>query len=369
MRVLMTGGGTGGHVNPAIAIANTIKKHDPSAVIEFVASSGRTDKACDLVPRAGYILHKLDVCASYSIIDLRNIKTVYYMIKSERQARELIESFRPDVIVGTGGYACYPLLSAGAKLGIPTLVHESNAKPGRAVRRLARKIDCVMTNFEMDKNRLPGARRILNVGNPTLFEGDITAGKTTDRHNDGYLRRVVSFGGSGGSLSINREMLRILPHLAEKYPQVQFYHASGKRDYEWMKQGFDESGLSGRANVTLVEYIYDMHERMAGADLLICRAGAMTISEVALMGKAAIFVPFPDAAANHQYENAKRLSDGGACELVTEDDFPKDALAAAIEKLISDDAKRREYGENVKKFARQDANELIYQEIMRAIKG
>jgi len=286
-------------------------------------------------------------------------------MKSSKQAKRLILSFKPDVIIGTGGFACYPLLSAGAALGVPTLVHESNAKPGRAVRRLAHRIDCVMTNFDMADGALRGAKRIVCVGNPTLFEAK--DGLVGIKNEGGFARRVLSFGGSGGAKRINEEMCKILPKLAQKYPDTQFYHAAGVRDYPWMKTSFDDSGLSDRENVTLVEYIYDMKERMAGADLIICRAGAMTISELALMGKAAIFVPFPDAAANHQYENAKRLYDGGACELVTEDTLSSDSLTLAIERLLEDEKTRRKYAENIKDFARCDANERIYAEIMSLI--
>ncbi len=367
MKILMTGGGTGGHVNPAIAIANSIKRHHPDAVIEFVASTGKRDKANDLVPRAGYKLHKLDVCPSYGKIDPRNLKTVYYMFKSKNQAMDLILEFKPDMIIGTGGYACYPLLSAGASLGIPTAVHESNAKPGRAVKLLRHKVDVVLTNFDIGKTKLRGAKKVVCVGNPTLFEGSGGQSATT-RQREGYDVHVLSFGGSGGATKINEEMCRILPRIAEKYPDVSFYHAAGVRDYPWMKENFDKSGLSKMKNVTLVEYIYDMNQRMADADVLICRAGAMTVSEVALMGRAAIFVPFPGAAANHQYENAKTLADGGACMLVTQDTFACGALTAAIERLIGDAELRKKYSENIRAYAKSDANEKIYGEIKKLLK-
>ncbi len=363
MRVLMTGGGTAGHVNPAIAIANSIKKHHPDAVIEFVASTRPNDKANDLVARAGYKLHKLDICASYRIIDPRNIKTLYYMIKSSKQAKALISMFKPDIIIGTGGFACYPLLSAGASLGVPTAVHESNAKPGRAVKRLARRVDVVMTNFDIDGKELSGAKRVVRVGNPTLFGGDKNSRDKKSTVSDGFDCRVVSFGGSGGAKRINEEICKILPALAEKYPKTQFYHASGMRDYPWMKQSFEASGLDKKPNVTLVDYIYDMNERMESADLMICRAGAMTISELALMGKAAIFVPFPYAAANHQFENAKAIADADACELVVEESFAQDALTAAIERLLCDRDTRLKYMKNIQQFAQRDANEKIYSEI------
>ena len=359
----MTGGGTGGHVNPAIAIANTIKKYNPDATIEFVASTKANDKACDLVPRAGYKLHRLDIRESYSIIDPRNIKTLIYMIKASSQAKKLIESFKPDVIIGTGGYACYPLLRAGAKMGIPTAVHESNAIPGKAVKMLSGRVDCVMTNYDL-KNVLPKSLKLVRVGNPMLFENDAKKAELSS----GVARKVVCFGGSGGAKRLNEEMCRILPALAEKYPDTHFCLAAGKRDYPWVKDSFDASGLTARKNVELVDYIYDMKDRMAAADLMICRAGAMTVSELALMGKAAIFVPFPYAAANHQYGNAKAIADKGGCELVVEDSFAQNKLSESIEKLICDAQQRQKYAQNIKSFADEAANDNVYAEIMAIIK-
>lgn len=368
MRVLMTGGGTGGHVNPAIAIANTIKKYDPEAVIEFVASAQPKDKACDLVPRAGYKLHKLDVCASYGGLDPRNLKTLYCLIKSSAQAKRLINNFKPDVIIGTGGFACFPTLYAGARMGIPTMVHESNAKPGKAVLRLCRKVDVVLTNFDAAESELSEGRKVVKVGNPTLFDAESLAKSFAERTNDKFKLRVLYFGGSGGAKRVNEEMCKILPKLASEHPDVLFTHATGNRDYRFVQSIYEQSGLDKAENVELVEYIYDMNKRMAEADLIICRAGAMTVSEIALMGKAAIFVPFPHAAGNHQYANAKAIADAYAGELVTQDMFAEDGLTRAIERLLADGKTREQYAQNVKKFANIDANDKIYREIKALLK-
>ncbi len=362
MRVLMTGGGTAGHVNPAIAIAETIKRHDPGAVIEFVSSKLKNDKANDLVARAGYKLHKVDICGSHKIYDPRNIKTLYCMMKSAREARALIKEFEPDIIIGTGGFACYPVLNAGAEIGIPTLVHESNAIPGKAVKKLASHVDCVMTNFQSTTEELSYAKRVIRVGNPSLFDG----GKREKSSAAGDKKRgisVLSFGGSGGSETFNDGILSLLTAISEKYADVEFYHASGKRDYERMKGEFHALGLDKRKNAVLTDYIYDMDERMANADLLICRAGAMTISECALLSKAVIFVPSPYVVADHQYKNAKAIYDKDGCELVEEKELPNGKLISCVEKLLSDCELRRSLGERIKEFADPDANEKIYLEI------
>ncbi len=358
----MTGGGTAGHVNPAIAIAETIKKHHPDACIEFVSSSLPNDKAVELVPRAGYKLRRVDICGSYRIYDPRNIKTLYHMIRSAKQAKKIIEDFEPDIIIGTGGFACYPLLSAGAERGVPTLVHESNAIPGKAVKRLASRVDCVMTNFQSTTEAIKGAKRLVRVGNPSVFdEGKVKV--TSENEKSEFELSLLSFGGSGGSETMNDGVLAMLEVLADRFPNVEFYHASGKRDHKRMVEEFTRRGLDKKKNVILTDYIYDMDERMAHADLLICRAGAMTISETALLGKAVVFIPSPYVVANHQYKNAKAIYDKGACELVEEKDFAQGALVRAVERLLEDKEARRALGEGIRDFADADANEKIYLEI------
>ena len=367
IKVLMTGGGTAGHVNPAIAIADTIKRHHSDAIIEFVSSNLPNDKANDLVCRAGYKLYKVDICGSYSIYDPRNLKTIYYMIKSAKQAKRLVKDFEPDVIIGTGGFACYPVLNAGAQMGVPTLVHESNAIPGKAVKKLAPYVDCVMTNFQSTTEAIKGANRLIRVGNPTLFDGSAETSAKAE-HSSEYKRSVILFGGSGGSETMNDGVVAALNAIADKFSDTQFYHASGKRDYERMKAEYKSLGLDEKKNVVLTDYIYDMKDRMANADLVVCRAGAMTISELALLGKAAVFVPSPYVVANHQYKNAKAIYDKGACELVEEKNFENGALVKAIDDLLCDEEKMKEYGEKIKDFADKDANEKIYLEIKNLLK-
>ena len=375
MRVLMTGGGTAGHVNPAIAIANTIKEYEKDCEIAFVCSMQARDKAQDLVPRAGYDkLYRVNILPSYKVYDPRNVKTLMSLARSKGEARAVIDEFNPDVIIGTGGYACYPVLNAGAEMGIPTIVHESNAIPGRAVLRLARKVDCVMTNFEATADSIKKAKRIINVGNPQIV-GQKKANDSEDVAKE-FDKSVLIFGGSLGAESLNRAVADMLVEIADKYPDTQFYHAAGKRDYETLKSIFDQKGLLKKANVTLVDYIYDMDARMKRADLVISRAGAMTISELALLEKAAILVPSPFVAANHQYKNARSLADKGACSLVNEKkvcrgDSVVDTkrLMSETERLLNSSDAREKLLTEIAKFARPDANKVIYDEIKAIIKS
>ena len=361
MRVLMTGGGTAGHVNPAIAIANTIKEKQSDAEIAFVCSSQKSDKATLLVPHAGYgEPYRVDICGRYQLWNPKNIKTLYLMIKSRAQARRIINEFKPDVIIGTGGFACYPVLRAGAEMGIPTLVHESNAIPGKAVKRLASVIDCVMTNFE-SSGLLQGAKRVVTVGNPNVI-------KSSDSKTQGGARKVLIFGGSRGAQMLNSDVVSMLADIADKYPDVEFCHGCGSVDFDRMTEEYARLGLDGKPNVKLIEYIYDMSERMNAATVVISRAGAMTISELALCQKAAIIVPSPNVADNHQYKNAKALADKGACVMVQETQYGTGALTSELCRLLDNSDARAELEKNIKSFAVSDANEVIYAEIMRTVK-
>ena len=366
MRVLMTGGGTAGHVNPAIAIANTIKEYEKDCEIAFVCSYQAKDKAQDLVPRAGYEkLYKVNILPSHSIYDPRNVKTLISVARSKGEARAIIEEFRPDVIIGTGGFACYPVLNAGAEMGIPTIVHESNAIPGRAVRKLAPKIDCVMTNFASTAKGIKRAKQLINVGNPQVVgQRNCTEDSSIA---EGFDRSVLIFGGSLGAETLNRAAVDMLATIADKYPETEFYHASGKRDYEELKAVYADRGLLEKKNVKLVDYIYDMDARMRRADVVVSRAGAMTISELALLGKAAVLVPSPYVAKNHQFKNAKVLSDAGACLLVEEKFFAEGRLTCYVTDLLDSPELRADIAEKIKAFAKPDANRIIYDEIKRII--
>lgn len=363
MRVLMTGGGTAGHVNPAIAIANTIMEKEPDSVIEFVSSNLKNDKARELVPRYGYKLHGVDICGRYQLWNPKNLKTAYYMVKSAAQAKKIIRDFAPDVIIGTGGFACYPLLNAGASMGIPTLLHESNAIPGRAVKKLVGKVDCIMTNFEVAKEALAGAKRAVRVGNPMIIKK-----QANDEEAPKIPRQVLCVGGSGGAEEFNNGVLKTISAIADEYPNTVFYHASGKRDFERMSEEYEKLGLKNKQNAVLVDYIYDMDNQMRKSDVIISRAGAMTLSELALLGKAAILVPSPNVIYNHQYKNAKPIEDADACLLVEEKDFASGKLTDAARKLLSNSEKRIAMGKNIRSFAVEDANGVIFDIIKEYVK-
>ncbi len=366
MRVLMTCGGTAGHVNPAIAIANTIKEREPDAEIAFVCSTVANDIAPKLISRAGYEkTYKVNICGMHKIWNPKNIKTLYLMAKSSGEAKKIIEKFKPDIIIGTGGFACYPVLNTGAKMNIPTIVHESNAFAGKAVKRLATKVDVVMTSFDEVREQLSPKANIIKVGNPTIK--DAKKNVSAEDTNEGYSKCLLSFGGSRGAMMLNYGVVDMIEALADKHGDTLFYHASGSLYIDEMREMFKARGLDRKPNVRLCEYIYDMDTRMKNATVVLSRSGAMTISELALNKKAAILVPSPNVANNHQYKNAKALHDKNAVIMIEEKSFGTGALTDAADKLLSDSELRESLSRNICDFAIEDANTVIYEYIKKTL--
>ena len=369
MRLLLTGGGTAGHVNPALAIAETFMTREDTEVL-FVASCEPRDKAEDLVRAAGYPLKKVHICGMHRPMwSPKNIKTLYLMGRSRGEAKKIIREFRPDLIVGTGGYACWPIVSAGADMGIPTAVHESNAKPGKAIMQVRHKVDQILINFPQTAEQLSlkdGDRRVCRVGNPHM-EGFSTVTRKEARRKLGLTDDqvyVVSFGGSLGAETVNDAVLDMMKQLSGRYPRLVCLHAAGKRDYSRMKNTFD--GLCLGSRMRLVEYIYDMPVQMQAADIVISRAGAMSISELALTGKAAVVIPSPYVADQHQLKNAQALSRKTAGVCVEEQTLADGRLTDEVRDLLDHPAKREDMGRRIREgFAVPDANERIYNELKK----
>ena len=375
MRVLMTGGGTGGHVNPALAIANTIRQNDPDAVIEYVGTSRGIESK--LVPAAGYPLHFVEIQGLKRKLTLSNLKTAWLTLTSPAKAKKIIRDFKPDLVVGTGGYVSWPVVKAASQLGIPCALHESNAIPGVAVRMLSSAVDRIYLNFEETGARLGCPEKLLRVGNP-LLNASFTMDKAEARAKLGipekYKYFILSYGGSMGAERLNAAVLKMMRDFTAKHPEVYHLHATGAIEKELCGGWFKEMGLDQYENIKLVEYIYDMPYQMAAADLIICRAGAMTISELAISGKCAVFIPSPNVTDNHQYKNAKVLFDAGAAALYEERELETTEaapLTQCVSELLSDaGAERRASMEKaIRTFAVTDANKRIYLDLLELVKN
>lgn len=368
MNVLMTGGGTAGHVNPAIAIADTIKKKYPEAHVAFAASTERSDKAEELLSRTRYSeYYSIDICGLRSpVFHPGNLRTAYLMLKSQAQAKKLIRDFKPDIIIGTGGYASWPLLAAGARMGVPTLVHESNALPGKALMQVRDKVDRILVNFSEAAELFDRPEKTSVVGNP-LLHGFHACDRAEARRKidaDGKFRyTVLAFGGSRGAMMVNRYVFEMIESMAKKNPDVLFVTATGKDYFAEYKEKYAKAGLDKLPNVRVSEYIYDMPVQMAAADIVISRAGAMTVSELALMRKAAILIPSPNVANDHQYKNAKALGDAGAAVYARESEYADGGLQARVEQLLASEQKREAMRERIAAFACADANQKILAEV------
>ena len=369
MKVLMTGGGTGGHVNPALAMAGTIRENAKDAEIAFVGT--KTGIENKLVPKEGYKLYHVEVKGFKRSLAPSNIKALILAYTSPIKAEKIIKEFKPDLVVGTGGYVCWPVIKAAARAGIPTALHESNAVPGFTVKMLEKYTDKIFVNFEETKKYLKFPDKAVRVGNPIrseFFKLDYEKARRSLGIEGKYKLFLLSCGGSMGAEPINNEAISFMDSYVKYHPEIYHLHASGAIEYEAAKRQFENLGLNSYKNIELVEYIYDMPQRMAAADLVINRAGATTLSELAALGKPCVLIPSPYVTNNHQYKNAKVLADQGAAVVIEEKDLTEDKFKKTVCGIIGDEGKLKEMAENIGKFAVTDPSKIIYKELMALAK-
>ncbi len=362
MRILMTGGGTAGHINPALAIADLLKKQYPDAEFLFVGATGRMET--QLVPAAGYPIRTVTVRGFQRRLSLknigRNIMAVANVLTSSLESKKIIKEFKPDLAVGTGGYVCGPVLREAIRAGVPTAVHESNAYPGITVKMLGKEGALILLCSEDARRHLPEGVKAIVTGNP-LRPDFLTLDKDTARAELGLDSRplVLSFGGSLGAARINEAMAEVLRRSREK-GALQHIHGAGKAGYADMKAQLDAMGIPLAGDgIAVREYIDDMPRCMAAADLVICRCGAMTLSELPAAGKPSILIPSPYVAENHQFHNAMVLVGRGAALCIEEKDLTADRLWDAICQVTADPDKLTEMSEKVRDAAILDADQRI----------
>ena len=367
MRILLSGGGTAGHINPAIAIADRIKKDHPDSVIAFVGTKNGMENR--LVANAGYDMYHVEVRGLQRSLSPRNILTAYYFLTAPRKADRLISEFEPDCVIGTGGYVCWPLLKAAAKRGIPCVLHEANAIPGKAVQMLEDKVDRIYINFENSKGRYKHPEKLMYTGNPLIDTGDRKLpGKAEARRAlgipDGYRYVVLSSGGSLGATTLTSAVIGAMCELSSR-DDIYFIHSTGKGHFVEAKKTFDRCALG--KNFVLRDYIYDMPLWQAAADVIISRSGSMSLSEIARAAKPSILVPSPYVAENHQFENAKALTEAGAAEVVEEKELTASLICGKLVSLLEDETRRRNMSEKLRGFSKDDAAEIIVRDIEKLI--
>lgn len=357
MKILIAAGGTGGHINPGIAIANMLKEEGNK--IKFVGTDRGLER--DLVPKAGFELEYIHAEGLHRGLSLKNIKTIMTLKKGVNDCLKIIENEKPDIVIGTGGYVTAPLMIAAIKKKIPTMIHESNALPGKTTIWLSKKVDVIALGFESAKSRVPKARHAIFTGNPTKMDSSLKKEEMKKKLGiNGKM--VLVFGGSQGARKINDAMIEFINE--NKQLGYEVIYATGPKNYD---EVISKIKVNNK-NFKVEKYIYNMHEVMAAADLVVCRSGALTVTEIAIVGVPSIMIPFPHAAENHQYFNAKALEDVNAGMIIEEKDLTKDILEEKISGIICDDNKLKEMSNNAKKISDTEALSRIKKELENLLK-
>ena len=345
MNVIFTCGGTGGHINPAIAVANLFRERHPDSNILFLGAKGHMEEK--LVPKAGFQLECLEISGLSRGKSLKamakNLKTIGNTAKAVSQCKEILRRFQPDVILGTGGYACFPALMAGTMLGIPTCIHESNAIPGLTTKLLAGRVDKAMIAFADSAKKYAHPEKLEVVGMPVrkefIFTDKASARKVLGL-GDGPV--VVSAFGSLGARDMNHAVAKMLKIEKDNGYPFHHIHATGKFGWEWMPREIGELGvdMENEKSLDIREYIYDMPTVMAAADVFIGRAGSSSCNEIAASGTPCILIPSPNVAANHQEKNAAVLASRGGAVLLPEKECTAERLYAEVCDLLASPERR-----------------------------
>lgn len=364
MRFLFTCGGTAGHINPALGVAQRLRELMPDCETLFVGAKGQMEM--ELVPREGFNIEAVsisNISRSMNLEGLKhNAKTVRSVFSSVSEAKRIIADFAPDVVIGTGGYVCYPVLRAAHSLGIKTVVHESNAVPGLTTKMLAGTADRILVGFEESRQYYRHPERIIVTGTP-VRQAFRKADKAAARKKLGLAPErplVVSVWGSLGAAFMNRTMVGFIEK-AMGSPSFGLIHSAGKSGYKSMVEELGSRGLKNASakGMEVREYIYDMPDVLAAADLVICRSGASTLSELSVLGRPAILVPSPNVTNNHQERNARVLEKAGAAVLLRESDITPDGLLGSVSLLLSRPETLEAMSAQMKKLSSGDATEII----------
>lgn len=362
MKILFAAGGTGGHINPALSVAQEIRSRYPDAEILFVGTKDKMEAT--LVPKAGFAFDSIDITGfqrSFAPADIvYNLGTLKRLLFVSGQCRKIIERFQPDVAVGFGGYVSGPVIRTAHKMGVKTAIHEQNAFPGKTNIALSKYVDQVMLTVGKAEKYLKCTKKPAITGLP-VREEILTADRELSRKELGYPDDkpvVLVTGGSLGAEAINSAMCEILPAFAGK--GIIFIHGYGQMG-RWVPDKLREKGFDpdNTPDVSVSEYIYDMAKYMSAADLVIGRAGASSLAEIQALGKASVLIPYPWASENHQYHNALALSEHGASIVIEQKDLTAEKLADILNELKADPEKFRTMGKNAREMAICDAKKHI----------
>lgn len=372
MRAIIAAAGTAGHINPGLAIANKIKQEEPDSEIIFIGTTRGLEN--DLVPRSGYGLKTIDAYGLSFKLSIENLKRMYKTFKGIGEANKIIKEFKPDIVIGTGGYICGAVVTAAKKNNVPVVLHESNAFPGKAIKMLLRKTDTVLISFEDAKERLQKAKKIVYTGTPVK----IKKRDYTMQEKDSLIKQlglnmtkpiVLVFGGSQGAQRINEALITIFEEKLNK--NYQMVWSTGPKQYDLIKGMLAEKNIDieNIENTKVVPYIYNMEEIMNVSDIIVARSGAMSITEISNLGKPSILIPLPNVSGDHQMYNAKVLENVGAAKIIVNDKLDGRILNETINEIATDKNKMDQMGKQALTKAVYDVENKIYNEIKLLIKG
>jgi UDP-N-acetylglucosamine--N-acetylmuramyl-(pentapeptide) pyrophosphoryl-undecaprenol N-acetylglucosamine transferase len=363
-RILLTGGGTGGHIYPALAIARAVKEKHPDVEIGYIGTDNGLESK--IVPKEeGIQFFTVEIQGFKRSLSWENVNTVRKFIRAVSKSKEYIKQFQPDVVVGTGGYVSGPAVFAAHQLNIPTMIHEQNAVLGLTTKFLSRFADLVAVSLESTSNELTNAKKVVYTGNPRATEV-IHANRNKGRESLGIAENVpvvLIFGGSRGAKTINQAVLAMLPKL-NTLPGVRFVYVTGEVHYQDITAKINGSDYP---NLDIRPFVYNMPDVLATTDLVVARAGASTLAELTALGLPSILIPSPYVTNNHQEANARVLEEQGAARLLLERDCNGENLWKQMEELILDPEGRKAMSDQAKSLGRPEAATQIVEELERLI--
>lgn len=361
MKYVVTGGGTGGHIYPALAIANSIKEHDDNAEIIYIGTEKGLES--EVVARTDFKFETIRIQGFSRKLGLDTLKSILMIFKGLSDSKKILKRFKPDIVIGTGGYVCGPVVYQASKLGISTVIHESNAFPGMTNKILGKKVDKILVSFDEAKVRFKRPEITVLTGNPIRREFlKITEQEAMEKINKQIGKKLIfSFGGSGGQKSINLAILDLIEKFKDS--EYQLIHVTGKKRYDDFMNLVREKNIEINDQVKILPYMYEMPEILKLADCVIISAGALGISEVTSMGVPAIVIPKAYTAENHQEYNAKVIDSNGAGKMILEKNLTKDVLWEKLMDIFKDDDEYSDMVKNSYALSKVEATEEIYNEI------
>ncbi|MBM7692361.1 UDP-N-acetylglucosamine--N-acetylmuramyl-(pentapeptide) pyrophosphoryl-undecaprenol N-acetylglucosamine transferase [Peribacillus deserti] len=356
MRIAVSGGGTGGHIYPALALIREIKKRNKKASFLYIGTENGLESS--IVPRENIPFKSIHITGFKRKVSFENVKTVFRFLKGVKDSKKILREFKPDVVIGTGGYVCGPVVYAAAKLGIPTVIHEQNSVPGLTNKFLSRYVDKIAVCFEEAKPFFPGEKTVMT-GNPRASEVIDYKGKKglVALGMDPYKKTVLIFGGSRGAKPINNAVIKVLAELREKPYQI--LYITGEVHYESILKEIELN--ANPENVVIKAFVHNMPEVLSGIDLAVTRAGATTLAELTALGIPSILIPSPYVTDNHQEKNARALSEHGAAEIILEKDLTGGNLVKMIDSIILDAVKHIDMRAAAKSQGVPDSADRLYQ--------